>query len=241
MSRLLAVLKNDVTVQMRNNLYTIGIAVGVLVALALWQLTGPDTLARAIAPVILLMGGGTTLMYVAGMILFEKDEGTLQATIVSPVRTGEYLWSKVITLTALATLECVLVVAGAMLLVSFSGALPWPNVGLLLIGLLAMGVCFTLLGIVMVVRYTKITEFIIPMAAVSSTLQLPFLYFWGVVEHPILLVIPTSAPTMLVHAAFFSLSAWEWAYALGYTALLLVGLTVWAHRAFHTHIIQKLG
>ena len=27
----------------------------------------------------------------------------------------------------------------------------------------------------------------------------------------------------------------------GYTAALLVGLTIWAHRAFRTHIIMKVG
>lgn len=241
MSRFIAVMKTDVTVQVRNNLYQIGVSVGVLVAIALSVLTGPESITKAVAPVILLMGGGTTLMYVAGMILFEKDEGTLHATIVSPVRTGEYLWAKVVTLTVLATLECLIAVGGALFIVSLSGALPWPNIPLLVGGIAAMGVFFTLLGIVLVVRYNKITDFLMPMAGIASALQLPFLYFWGVVEHPLFLVIPTSAPTMLVQGAFIPLESWEWIYGLSYTAVMIISLTVWAHRAFRTHIIQKLG
>jgi len=241
MSRFLAVMKTDVTVQVRNNLYHVGVAIGVLIAIALAVLTGPSTIASVIGPVLLLMGGGSTLMYVAALIIFERDEGTLHATIVSPIRPSEYLWSKVITLTTLATLECVIVAMGALLIVGLSGAAPWPNVPLLLLGTVAMGVGFTLLGIIMAVRYTKITDFLMPMAAVASTLQLPFLYFWGVVEHPAFLVIPTSAATMLIQGAFFPLAPWEWAYALIYTAVLLAVLTIWAHRAFRIHIIQKLG
>lgn len=241
MSRFLAVMKTDVTVQVRNNLYQIGVAIGMLVAIALSALTGPESIAKAVGPVILLMGGGSTLMYVAGMILFEKDEGTLHATIVSPIRTGEYLWSKILTLTMLATFECVLAVAGALVIVSLSGALPWPNIPLLLGGIIVLSVFFTLLGIVMVVRYNKITDFLMPMTAVASTLQLPFLYFWGVVEHPALLIIPTSAPTMLIQGAFIPLAPWEWIYSLTYTGVLIAALAVWAHRAFRTHIIENLG
>ncbi|GAB5519119.1 MAG: hypothetical protein RhofKO_13700 [Rhodothermales bacterium] len=241
MSRFLAVMKTDVTVQVRNNLYQVGIAIGVLVAVALSVLTGPSSIGKAIGPVMLLMGGGSTLMYVAALVIFEKDEGTLHATIVSPVRAGEYLWSKVITLTVLATLECLLVVVGALLIVGLSGPVPWPNLPLLLLGLVTMSIGFTLLGIGLVVRYGKITDFLMPMAALTSTLQLPFLYFWGVVEHPALLMIPTSAPTMLIQGAFLPLAPWEWVYGLIYTAAILAVLAAWGYRAFQTHIVQKLG
>jgi len=241
MTRLLAAMKTDVTVQVRNNLYAIGIGAGVLVAVALSQLAGSERLAVTIPPVMLLIGGGSTLMYVAGMILFEKDEGTLHAVIVSPLRTSEYLWSKILTLTLLATLESVVMIGGAMLIVSRSGAVPWPNIPVLLFGIIAMGILFTLIGIVLIVRYDKITDFLMPMVALASTLQAPFLYFWGVVKHPAFLLIPTSAPTMLIQGAFLPLTAWEWLYALGYTAILIGGLSIWAYRAFQTHIIMKIG
>ncbi len=241
MTRLLSAMKIDVIVQVRNNLYAIGIGVAVLVAVMVSQLASPNQLPSLVPALMLLVIGGTTLLYVAGLILFERDEGTLHAVMVSPLRTSEYLWSKIITLTALATLESVTMVGGAMLIMSRSDEMTWPAIPILLIGIIAIGVMYTLMGIVLIVRYDKITDFLIPMAAILSVLQLPFLHFWGVIEHPAFLIIPTSAPTMLMQGAYIQLATWEWLYAMGYTAAMIMGLTMWAYRAFNTHIIMKLG
>lgn len=238
MSRLLAAMKTDVTVQVRNKLYAIGIGIGVIVAIAMAMLAGPERLGVTVPPVMMLVGGGSTLMYVAGMILFEKDEGTLQALIVSPLRPAEYLWAKITTLTALATLESVVMIGGAFIIVRRAGEVAMPNVPLLLVGLIAMGVFYTLAGIVMVVRYDKVTDFLLPMSVLAGALQIPFLYFWEVVVHPALLIVPTSAPTMLIKGAFTPLAAWEWVYGVGYTAAQIAVLIVWAHRAFQKHIVK---
>jgi fluoroquinolone transport system permease protein len=241
MKRFLSAMKTDVTIQLRNKLYGIGIGVAVLVAVAVAWLAGPDQLPAVVPALMLLVVGGSTLLYVAGLMIFERDEGTLNAVIVSPLRPTEYLWSKIVTLTALATLEAVVMVGGAMAIMSFSEPPPWPDVPLLLLGIVLIGVLYTLVGILLIVRYDKITEFLIPMSVVAVVLQLPFVYFLGWIEHPVLLLIPTSAPTVLMQGAYRPLAGWEWAYGAGFTAVLLVGLTVWAHRAFTTHIIMKAG
>lgn len=241
MNRLLATMKLDVTVQLRNSLYPIGIGVGLLVAIAISQLGNPSQMWAIVPTLMLLVVGGSTLLYVAGMIIFERDEGTLSATIVSPLRTWEYLGSKLITLTALATLEAGVMIGGAMLIMRFSSAVPLPNLPLLLIGILAIGVIYTLIGIILIVRYDKITDFLVPMGGVAIVLQLPFLHFLGWIEHPIFLLIPTSAPTMIMRGAYVDLAGWAWIYGIGYTALLLLGLSIWAHRAFQRHIVMKVG
>lgn len=241
MTRLLTAMKTDVTVQARTNLYAIGIGAGLLVAVVLAWLASPDQLSSIVPALMLIVTGGSTLLYVGGMIIFEKDEGTLNATIVSPLRISEYLWSKIVTLTALATLESVVMIGGAMLIMSFSDELTLPRLPNLLIGIVAIGVVYTLIGIVLIVRFDKITDYLIPMAGVAVVLQLPFLYFLGWVKHSILLIIPTSAPTVLMQGAYVELAAWEWLYAIGYTAALVIGLTIWAQRAFHKHIIMKVG
>lgn len=241
MTRLLTAMKTDVTVQVRTNLYTIGIGAGLLVAVALAWLASPEQLFTYVPTLMLLVVGGSTLLYVAGMIIFEKDEGTLNANIVSPLRTSEYLWSKISTLSALATLEAVVMIGGAMLMMSFTSELALPNIPILLVGIIAIAVVYTLIGIVTVVRFDTITDYLIPMAGIAVVLELPFLYYLGWVKHPLLLIIPTSAPAMLMQGAYVQLSAWEWLYALGYTAALVVGLAAWAQRAFHTHIVMKVG
>ncbi|MGF1471481.1 MAG: hypothetical protein ACFB50_07035 [Rubrobacteraceae bacterium] len=241
MNRLTSAMRLDLTVQLRNNLYAIGIGAGVLVAVALSQLASPDQMSLAVPALMLVVVGGSTLLYVAGMIIFEQDEGTLSANIVSPLRISEYLGSKLITLTALATLESLVMIGGAMLIMSFSAQVSFPNVPLLLGGILAIGVIYTLIGIVLIVRYESISDFLLPMSAIATMLQLPSLYFLGWVEPAALLVIPTSGPGMLMRGAYVELASWEWLYGIGYTAAVILGLTVWAYRAFQIHVVKKVG
>jgi fluoroquinolone transport system permease protein len=241
MKRLFATMKLDLMVQVRNRLYTIGIGVGLLVALGVSQLAAPTQLWAVVPTLMLLVVGGSTLLYVAGMILFEREEGTLHAVIVSPLRTTEYLGSKLIMLTALATLEALVMIGGALLIMRFSTVVTLPNLPLLLLGTVAIGLLYTLVGIILIVRYRQITDFLVPVAGIAALLQLPFLYFLGWVEHPLFLLIPTSAPTMLMRGAYVGLAGWEWLYAVAYTVLLLVGLSFWAYRAFQRHIVMKVG
>ncbi|MCA9931776.1 MAG: hypothetical protein KC419_25005 [Anaerolineales bacterium] len=241
MKRLISAMKTDVTLQIRTKLYHVGIGVAVLIAAMLAWLIDPSQLFAYIPALMLLVIGGTTMMYVAAMILFEKEQGTLNATIVSPLRTSEYLWSKILTLTFLATLEGSVMIGGAMLVMHFLSGVTLPNIPLLLLGMVLIGILYTLVGILLVVRYDKITDFLIPMSAAFIILQLPFVYFLGWVKMPFLLAIPTSAPTVFMQGAYGPLAGWEWVYAVGYTAVLLTVLTIWAHRAFTRHIIMKVG
>lgn len=241
MKRLWSALKTDVVIQVRNNFYTIGIAAGALLAVMLAWLASPEQLPAILPAVLLIAIGGSTLVYIGGLIIFEKDQGTLNANIVSPLRPAEYLWSKVISLAGLAALESLVMVGVHALLAVFWGEMRLPNFPVLLVGILAIGVIYTLIGIVLIVRFDSITDFLVPMSAVAMVLQLPFLYFLGWVRHPVLLIIPTSAPALLLQGAYIPLTTWEWLYALGYTAVLVVGLAVWAQRAFHSHVILKVG
>jgi fluoroquinolone transport system permease protein len=110
-----------------------------------------------------------------------------------------------------------------------------------LVGIVAIAVMYTLMGIIMIVRYDTITDFLIPLTVVAVVMQMAFLYFIGWMDSPILLLIPVSAPTMIMRGAYLDLTLGEWVYALGYTAVLLVGMSVWAYRAFEKHIIMDIG
>jgi fluoroquinolone transport system permease protein len=102
-------------------------------------------------------------------------------------------------------------------------------------------VIYTLIGIILIVRFDRITDFLIPMSMIAVLLQLPFLYFLGWIVHPVFLIIPTSAPAMLMQGAYIPLMTWEWGYAVVYTAIQIGLFSVWAYRAFNTHIIMKVN
>lgn len=242
MTRLTSAMKTDVQVQIRNRLYYIGPAFAVLAAGLLAWLAPVVDLAQIVPTAMILLIGGSTLLYVVGLIMFEKEEGTLNAVIVSPLWPFEYLLSKVLTLTALATLESAIIIGGAVLMIRGRSLEPSPFYPpLLLAGIIAIGVLYTLIGIIVMVRYDRLTEALVPVLAIAIPLQLPFLYFLGWLAQPLFLVVPTSAPTMLMWGAFYPLAPWQWLYGVGYTIILVAGLAYWAHAAFRTHIIRKAG
>lgn len=233
-------MQTDFTVQVRNRLYAIGLAVAAFIAFMISRLSTPEELGQT-APILMLMAiGGSTLLYVAGMILFEKDEGTLSALIVSPLTVREYLTSKVITLTALATLESVLTIIGAAALMGLA-TLTMFNVPVFLLGIITIGVIYTLIGVVVVVRYRSITDFLVPVLFIATILQAPAFHFTGLIESYAWYVIPTTAQTLIMSAAWEPLALWEWGYALGYTALTIGVLYAWSLRAFHKHIVMRVG
>ncbi len=236
--RLATALRTDVRLQAKNQLYAISIGVAVVVSGAVAWLSSADTLARSVPMALLMFVGGSTLLYVVAMIILERADGTLMAVIVSPLRAWEYLTAKTITLTALATLEAALIVAGTHLILARSGDVPAPN-ALLAVGVVALGVMHVLVGIVIVVRYDRIVEALMPMSAVATILQIPAFWFVGAIDHPAVLAIPSGAPTMLIRAAYVPLTSLEWIYASGVTALSLAGLAAWSLAAFREHVVKR--
>ncbi len=238
MRRLLAALRTDVVLQARNRLFAISVLFAVVMAGALVWLSTPASLERTIPMAVLFVVGGSTLLYVVAMVLLERDDGTLEAVSVSPLRPWEYLAAKIVSLSGLAVFEG-LVLACATVAWLDPAALAGATVPLLVLGLVGLGVLHTLIGVIIVVRYGRIMEALMPMGLVALALQLPALHFVGAWSSRAALFIPSAPPAMFVRGAFVPLAGWEWGYAVVGT-LLGVGVTaVWAHRAFVHHIIRR--
>lgn len=237
--RLFSTVKLDILVQWRQRFYIIGIALAVLIGLGLRQLADPDALATLMPILFLLAVGGTTFIYIAGLIVFERGEHTLDAMFVSPLRLAEYLSSKLLSLTLLVLVEgttLVLLAQGAAGDGAYSTVINWL---LILGGTALMGAMLTLFGVILVVRFSTITDFLMPALVITLPLQAPALYFAGLSDSPLWLISPTSAPTMLIWGAWNGLEAWQLFYGIGYSLLVIAVAYVWASRAFTRHIIEK--
>ena len=68
MNRLMNEIKTGMVVQFRNGLYHVGIGVGVLVAIAVSQLINANILSLTMVGIMLLIIGGSTLLYVAAIL-----------------------------------------------------------------------------------------------------------------------------------------------------------------------------
>ena len=92
--------------------------------------------------------------FIAALILLERDEGTLTAQSVSPLRSMEYLLSKAISLALLALVENTVIV---LLFIGFDF-----NWGLMILGLLTCVLIYLSLGLVMVAQFDSLNGFLMP-------------------------------------------------------------------------------
>ena len=233
MSHLVSTAMLDMRLQARNRLYVIGIVVALGLGLA-GRFFLDSTVVAALLPGIWLGAiGSSTFLFVAGMILFEKGERTLDALIVTPLRPSTYLTSKVVTLAGFATIE-------SLILLGLAHGLAGVSVVPLLLGIGFLGVLYTLVAIAQAVAQISVTDFLVPGGILTLTLlQVPFLDAFGIWSHPLLYLFPTQACVVLMKGAFSALSAWEWAYGVGYSLLSIAGAAAWARQRFQRFVIEK--
>ena len=228
MKRLLATMHCDALLQVRNGFYSATAFVVLIWSLVLFQLPDLDfgwLLPALVAGNLLL----NTFYFVGGLVLLEKDEGTLEARTVTPLRTREYLAAKGITLTLLALVENLIIVA------LFRGfrfdLLP------LVAGIVLASGIYVLAGFIAVVRYGSINEFLMPSVVYTSLLTFPLLPYLGQWEHGLLYLHPLQAPLVMLRAAFEPVPAWQLIYSIGYGGASITLAYIWSRRAFVHFVI----
>ncbi|MBN1260560.1 MAG: ABC transporter permease [Anaerolineae bacterium] len=232
MKRLLSTLQLDIRLQLRNGLYYASGFVAVAFVVVLKQFPALDL--NRLWPAIILENLVLNAYYfMGGLVLLEKGEGTLEVQITTPLRTEEYLLSKVLTLGALSlaeTLVLVVLVQGLRF-----AWLP------LIAGILLMVALYALYGFVIVSRYDSINEWLLPSALWTLGFSLPLISYFDLWQSWIFYLHPLQAPMTLIQAAFETVAGWQLVYALLYGALW-VGVVAWlSRRAFYRFVITKQG
>lgn len=234
MKRLFATLICDIHLQWRNGFYyAIGFIIAVWTALLSFTPVRSLDLGWLMPAMVLNNLLITTFYFISGLVLLEKGEGSLQAQIVTPLRSGEYLAAKVITLAILALVQ------NLVLVLLFRG--PHVQLVLLAAGIIISAAIFTLVGFIAVLRYSSINEYLLPSVPYAAVLLLPLLLYVGPWQSWLIYLHPVQAPLILMQAAFVPVAAWQLLYALGY-ALLWIGLIAYvACRLFRRFVTSSLG
>lgn len=232
MTRLLATVRVDVRVQFRNGFYYAVIFVLLCWFVLLSQL--PEVDWGYVLPAVIF--GNVTMVsfyFMAGLVLLEKGEGTLEAQVVTPLADWEYLVSKIATLAALSLVEH-LVIVGSAYGLDF-------GVVTLVGGVVIAAVLYTLVGFIAVARYDSINEYLFPSAFFLAALSLPLLHYFGLWETPLMYLHPFQAPLVLLTGAFGRLDMWEWVYAVAYSVVWMAILFRLNQRAFSRFIVAGEG
>lgn len=232
MNRLFATMQTDLHLQIRNGFYYAVVFVAVVLVVALTRLSIPDY--RHVWP-ILIIGNLliTTFYFMAGLVLLEKAEGTMEAQIITPLRPAEYLISKVLTLGLLSLLET------AIIVVLLSGlAFNWL---LFVLGVLITAAIYSLSGFIAVAAYDSLNEFIFPSVLWVLASLPPILYAAGVSDHWLFWLHPLQAPLIVLRGAFSEIPAWQLIFGIGYGAAWSALLLYAALRVFRRFVIRREG
>lgn len=195
----------------------------------------PDALLGAAMPYLLMADLEFMLFFIAGAVFFEKGERTMFALLTTPLRFRHYLAAKLLTMSALAVVTCVVVV-----LVDYG---PGIDVLAFLAGVLLMALLMVLAGFITAPLFPSISEWIMPSTLVLVVANAPVVGYSGLYPHPAFSLVPTEGPLLLLGAAFdqVTLSAGQWVYAIGYPALWVAGLCLLAKRVFQRYVVTSEG
>jgi fluoroquinolone transport system permease protein len=204
-----------------------------LVWVVVLRLVPAEMLGVALPFIIFADLGIVGVYFIAGMVLFEKGEQTLEALVVTPLRFREYLSARLATLTLLALVISLIVVLATY---GLGFNLLWLVLGVVLTSLISL-----LVGFISVAPYRAISAYLLPSQLYFLPLNLPIIDYFGWWEHPIFYLVPTQGSLLLLRGAFEPLAAWQVGYAIGYQ-VLWIGLLAWvARRMFDRYIVGRQG
>lgn len=235
MKRLSVLLLNDFKLLMRHNLVhaTVFMTAFWIVLMFLIAHFEGGLAIKALVPMLLLTDTATIGFYfIAGQLLFEKDQRVLDGLVVTPIRPLEYISSKVISLSTLTLFSGVAIAVYAVW--NRGVNLTWTVVGLALIALF-----YALVGFISVSRFKNFIKYIFVSVLYFLFLNIPLLSLFGLIDHFLMYLHPAQPFYLLVSAPFMGIEPWEIAYSLGY-GLLVILVSLWlARRTYQTNMVGE--
>lgn len=179
------------------------------------------------------------IVFVGALVLFEKSENVLQALVVTPMRTDDYLLSKIISLTIISIISATVFMT---LMVIFNET--EFNILYLISGIILTSVMLILLGFIIISRVQNVNGYLLGMIIGFLGLTFPpLLHLFGLFENPLFYLWPTLASFIIFNGVFqpASLELWEIVYGLGYQMVWIGIFYFLSKKSFYEYIILKGG
>ena len=232
MSRLTSAVRLELTLQSRQKFLHAGVFSGLIWLAVLLPM--PVNLRPVVEPYVLV--GDVSIigfLFIGGTVFFERQERTIGAIVSTPLRFWEYLVAK---LTVLVLISLLVAVTVATVAHGFAYHLVPLVVGVLL-GTLVM----LLTGFISSLPFASVTDWFLAATVPLVVLSLPILLYSGLWPNPVLYLIPSLGPLLLLGAAFdqVTLAPWQVMYSVLYPVVCMAGLYRVAKAMFARYIIER--
>lgn len=228
--RLLHAVWADMRFQFKQGFYLVYVLITVMYLIILSFL--PEDLLSVGLPLVVFSDPSVLgLFFIGGIIMLEKMQGILSVLVVTPLRTMEYILSKVISLAFVSVLA-------AFAITGFSnyGTANWL---LVFLSTVLTSAIFTLCGIMITAGCNTVNQYMIKTIPYMLLFVLPCFSLIGFPYSDLFTLIPSVAALRLMLGAYTGIPLLE---AVGLT-VYLVGLNYlflrWAVRVFENKIIYQ--
>jgi len=224
MKQFFHLLKHDFVLINRNKIIAISLAVTAIYVGVFKGLSSFGDVQQALVLIIFNDPALLGFLFVGVMVLFEKNENTLQALAVSPMKLSHYLLSKTLALT-LISIGCCLLMAW--------GAVGWDfNIPQFVMATIFTTVIFSFIGFIVVAGQKSFNTYMLRAVGIIILLCLPFLAYFELASRWLFIPFPTQ-PAIDLYSMAFSNELQHWEGILAYA--LAIAWTVityfWALRA----------
>ncbi|MFP4115169.1 MAG: hypothetical protein ACOC0E_13035 [Spirochaetota bacterium] len=179
------------------------------------------------------------LYFVGGLVLLARQEGSLRAMMVSPLRLGEYHAAIAGSLALLS-----LAAAGAITLGGVAGsslgAVSW---GWAALGVLLTALFTTFIGLGLVGRTASVVEFAFLVTPVALVFALPLLDYFRIVRSAWFYLVPTHASLTLIGSLAPASRPHPRQAAISLAALVLwnVAAFLWSRKEFARWVVPTVS
>lgn len=194
MRQLIQLLKFDFLLINRYKIFTISIIVTAIYIGVFKLLAAMGNIEKLLVLIIFNDPALLGFLFVGVMVLFEKNENTLQALSVTPIKIGSYILSKSISLTVVSLVCCYAMVIGSY---GFDFNFIHFTIGTILTTFI-----FSMLGFVAVAGQSSFNKYILRALGIILFLTLPFIGYFGLVPKIWFILFPTQPAIDLYNLAF---------------------------------------
>jgi len=220
----------DIRFQMKQGFYLVYVLITIMYLIILSFLP-EDVLSVALPLVVFSDPSVLGLFFIGGIIMLEKVQGVLSVLVVSPLRTIEYLLSKVVSLALVSVLA-------AFAITGFS---QYESVNWLILFLstvLTSGI-FTLCGIMINAGCQTVNQYMIKTIPYMLLFVLPCVTLIGFPYSWVFTIVPSVAALRLMLGAYTGINFYEAIALIVYLTGVNYLFLRWTIRVFENEIIYQ--
>lgn len=193
MHQLIHLIKHDFKLLSRNKIVGISVFVSIAYVLSFKGLTTFGNMDKLLVLVIFNDPALLGFLFIGVMLLFEKNENTFQALLVTPVDKRFYILSKSISLTLIATFCCIFMGIATK---NFDF-----NLTLFILASLTTSMLFSFIGFWVVIPEKNFNRYLLKALGWLLLLSIPFLGYFEVTEYYWYVLFPTQPAIDLFSAS----------------------------------------